>query len=585
MPSPPAPTTCVGTTVEMLLAEELLSGTLAAGEGGTGRSVSWCLPQSGTEGDHEPHDSHGAAVFCTRRAFDAEPRELLARLHASGAAAVLLWPDTSAGSAAAPLDPGLAELADALELPVLLLPRRATFRETSQLIATKVLAQTTHVLEYGTRVHRALGDVFARGAGLAALTEAMARMSGSEVLVLNRGGELLAQSGTGEVDATPPPQVATLVERLAERGLFEDGPASAEVITTELGVGEAGEEPAALRDLVVSRVLVAGLHYGLLVVLEPDAATAEHDLAQHRVLVEQGVSLAGSELLRQQSVREAEERARNDFVHALLHHRFTDQFELAARAEHYRFPLEGRFAVLIISSPEVRPDDAMGRQRAVDVARAARRSGTTQDAMALSALIGSMIVVVKEVPATRHRDPERETATLRQYADQLLALATRRLGDGVRVTFGRVCDGAAGVARSYREARTAEALGRRVGTSPVTTYEDLRVFAALQDAATSRAGIDFAREVLAPLQDSDGQTGNLEAVALAYIAESGNLNATARRLHLHRNTMLYKLERTSRALNMDIRTAEAQFMVWLAHHLVALRDVTTQLDDELAPPH
>nr|WP_253945334.1 helix-turn-helix domain-containing protein [Nocardioides sp. zg-DK7169] len=302
-------------------------------------------------------------------------------------------------------------------------------------------------------------------------------------------------------------------------------------------------------------------------------------------MAEQGVSLAGSELLRQQSVREAEERARNDFVHALLHNRFTDQFELAARAEHYRFPLDGRFAVLIVSSPDVRPDDAMGRQRAVDVARAARRDGTTPGSLALSALIGSMIVVVKQVPAARRDDPEQETVALRSFADQVLKLASRRLGDGVRVTFGRAAEGASGVAQSYREARTAEALARRVGTSAVTTYQDLRVFAALQDAAASRAGIEFAREILAPLQDSDGQTGNLEAVALAYIAESGNLNATARRLHLHRNTMLYKLERTSRALHMDIRTSEAQFMVWLAHHLLALREVTAQLDDELAPPH
>lgn len=570
--------TCAAVTVDQLLAEDLLEDTLVAGGAGRDRLVSWCLPGTAeTGGDDDPQDLCGAALHFPASTLAACATEVLPRLAARDAAAVLVWPDSPGAEDDVPETKKAVDLADELALPLLYLPRRGTFREASQLIATKVLAQSTHVLEYGTRVHRTLGDVFARGAGLGALADTMARISGTHVLVLNRGGELLADSD-GRHEEGPDPEVEAIVERLTEDGfLDEHGEEPAQVVTVELESGA--------RQLVVTRVLVAGQHYGLLVLVEPTCPAAEHDLAQHRVMAEQGVSLTGSELLRQQSVREAEERARNDFVHALLHNRFTDQFELAARAEHYRFPLDGRFAVYIISSPEVRPDEPVGRQRAVDVARAARRSGTTRDSIALAALIGSMIVVVKEVPASgRGGGGTEETARLRQYAEQLLKLASRRLGDTARVTFGRACEGASGVAQSYREARTAESLGKRVGTGPVTTYEDLRVFAALSEAATSPAGRDFAREILEPLQHSDGQTGNLEAVVLAYIAESGNLNATARRLHLHRNTMLYKLERASRALQMDIRTAEAQFMIWLAHHLVALDDVSGQLDSELSPP-
>jgi DNA-binding PucR family transcriptional regulator len=71
---------------------------------------------------------------------------------------------------------------------------------------------------------------------------------------------------------------------------------------------------------------------------------------------------------------------------------------------------------------------------------------------------------------------------------------------------------------------------------------------------------------------------------LAYIKAAGNLNAAARSLNLHRNTMLYKLDRASRALRMDIRTSEAQYMFWLAHHIETLTSVTHTLADELSPP-
>jgi DNA-binding PucR family transcriptional regulator len=194
--------------------------------------------------------------------------------------------------------------------------------------------------------------------------------------------------------------------------------------------------------------------------------------------------------------------------------------------------------------------------------------------------------VVRQLPARASAMSEAldEANELRSFAEAVHRKVRQRIADDLRVSYGRPGDGAAGVARSYREARTTEALARRVSTSSICSYRDLRVFAAIQEAAMSPAGQAFAADVLSPLRQTDGQTGNLEEVVLAYIEESGNLNATARRLHLHRNTMLYKLDRASRALQMDVRTTDAQFMVWLAHHIRALGDVVGALDQELAPP-
>lgn len=558
--------------VDDLVAEEILRGTVVAGAAGTDRLVEWCIPGGPDTGtDADPQDVTRAAVFVPSDDLATHGATLVPRLAERGAAAVLAWPGP--GGKHPDLASAMAA-ADAEGLPLLRLDSRANFRTTSQLVATKVLAQATHVLEYGTRVHRTLGDVFAKGAGLAGLTETMARLSGTEVLVLSNVGEPLARSHTPRNGGLPEGIVQQLAEDLLDH---EATGGHAEVVSLHV--------EGRPRQLVVTRILVAGQDYGQLVLVEPTYPADEHDLAQHTVMADEGVSLTGSELLRQQSVREAEERARNDFVHALLHNRFTDSFELAARAEHYQFPVDGRFAVFIAASPEILPDDASSRRRAVEVARSFRRSGNADDPVSLSALIGPMIVVVKQVPdgSTWGKGPG-EGPWLREFAGQLHRAAAQRLGTDVRVAYGRPCDGVAGVATSYREARTAEALGKQANIRPVAAYEDMRLYAALQDSATSPAGQALATEMLGPLQQADGQTGNLVKVVLAYIEEAGNLNAAARRLHLHRNTMLYKLDRASRALGMDIRTTEAQFMVWLAHHFVALGAIEVQLDEELNPP-
>jgi sugar diacid utilization regulator len=575
-----------GVSVRQLLAEELLCGSLLAGDRGLSNIVSWCVPVT-TEDPTSSGDLSEVAAY-TSLPTEGLGASLVEGLAKSGASALLVWPGRLGER------PDLSEAsraADAVGLPLLLLAPKATFRETSRLIATKVLAQSTHVLEYGTRVHRTLGDVFARGGGLPALAHTMSQLSGATVLVIGSAGELLTSAAPSRVSADSTEALATEVQRatgvLAVVGDESDGH----------DVDRAGHHHAMARivtldvdgtklDTIVAPVRVAGEPYGLLALVEPVHPAAEHDLSQHMVIAEQGVSLTASELLRQHSVREAQERARNDFVHALLHGRFTDKLELAARAEHYRFPLAGRFAVYVVTSPRLHPDESASRHKAHDAARLAASAVPDDRQLTLTALIGSMIVVVRELkaPATSSSDTAGESEESRIFATRVHRAMAARLGEDVRMAYGRPDNGAAGVARSYREARTAEALGRRVNTGPISAYTDLRVFAAIEDAAMSAAGQAFATSLLAPLQQSDGQTGNLEEVVLAYIEESGNLNATARRLHLHRNTMLYKLDRASRALQMDVRTTEAQFMVWLAYHITALSDVVGGLERELSPP-
>jgi sugar diacid utilization regulator len=444
------------------------------------------------------------------------------------------------------------------------------------------------VLEYGDRVHRSLGEVFAHGSGLNAMARTMSQLARAPVVVLGLTGEILAQADvTRSGDGVPEqPGLGKIVSEILAAHEHE----RAQTAASGHGHGShVRRMQVELRDgpvhAVAAPVTVAGDAYGAVLLLERVWPPEQHDLAQHTVIAEHGATLTGSELLRQQSVHEAEERARDDFVDSLLHGRFTDQHELEARARHYRFDPQGRFAVFVVTSPGLRSGRTPGNHGASEALRSLR-SARTDDLLTLTALIGPMIVVVRQLaqPSPDQGGALAEREARGHFADFIRRTLRDRLGDGVRIAHGRGGTGAGGVAQSYREARNAATLTQQVGGSTVCGYDDLRVFAAIQEVASSEPGRSFAAEVLEPLRRADGQTGNLEKIVLAYISEAGNLNAAARRLHLHRNTMLYKLERASRALQMDVRTADTQFMVWLAHHIDTLGEVQTALDNELSPP-
>ncbi|MGD6747424.1 PucR family transcriptional regulator [Streptomyces sp. BH106] len=563
-------------TVERLLAEPAVGGRLLGGKAGLRQAVSWCLPLAelppgpGPERPAAGADLAGIVVFASVAELTCAPdcRRLLAGLAARGVTAVLARPQPRAEPDFGPL----MRAADAADLPLVRLAPEATYHHIGRLVATKTIADSAHVLEYGVRVHRTLGEVFASGSGLPALARSMATLAGATVLIMDEAGQLLsrAERERAATDAR--------WQELADRVHIEQGPlaesapghghATATATATDLDV-TWGEEPV---HVVTAPVRVAGEPYGTVAVVEPPSAPAAHDLAQHRVIVEQGAPLVASEILRQRSVVEAEERSRDDFLDTLVHGRFTDVHELGARSRHYRFDTEAEHAVFVASVPYAGPVRAQSLPRAVGALRGG--PGFT-----MAALMGQLLVVVAEFsPETGGKGAQA------RFGRQLQRLVSERMSSGVQVTHGRAAPGAAGVAASYREARIALELSGRVRVAEVCGYDELQVFAAVEAAANSAQGREFAHEVLEPLRRADGQTGNLEEVVLAYIAESGNLNAAARRLQLHRNTMLYKLERASRALGMDVRVAETQFTVWLAHRIETLNDSLRVLQAELAPP-
>jgi sugar diacid utilization regulator len=578
-------------TLDALLAEPPLHGRLLTDVMPDTRPVLWSLPLSEVDSrtraaEAAGSDLLGVAVHAPVAALGdaALTSQLMTDLASRKAAALLVWP----GHHGDPVnEEALRRAGDAIGLPVVALGPDADFQRVSQLIATKVLTQSAHVLEYSVKVHRVMGEVFAHGSGLAAMATTMSQLSRSPVFILDLSGETLAHADPRVASPKVPVDVgATIVNQLIAQSRREreaNGTAS-----------EGGYSRVAELDLesgptyaVAAPVSVADEPYGVVVVLEPTWPLDEHDLAQHRIIVEQGATLVGSEMLRQRSVQEAQERARDDFVDALLHARFADQHELAARARHYRFDPAARFAVFVVTANGLEPDRRPDGRRAANAARAAGRVAPVDGVLTLTAQIGSMVVVVRQVPSRRSGvapDPLAERQALQTYGTQLHRAMHQRLGEQVRVAYGGAGTGAQGVARSYREARTAVALGVKVGAAPVCGYDSLKVFAAIEEVATTAAGRSFAEEVLEPLRKADGQTGNLESIVIAYIEESGNLNAAARRLQLHRNTMLYKLDRASRALQMDVRTAETQFMIWLAHRIETLGEVQRALDRELLPP-
>ena len=555
-------------TLARLLQEPALRrARIHAGRTGAVTRVEWVAPWSVAAQQDDPL----AGVLVHAHAEELERDGVTVtraaeRLAARGAAALLVDGHEAVS----------ADAVAAVQLPLVTMPDRVPFATLNRLVADLTLARETHVLRYGLTVHRALAELLYRGAELAALCSQMSRMSQRPVAVFDSQGQLAALEQQKKTVESA--ELARAFAEQAEGLGTRDEPTELHPRFAEIRVGD--------RELacVVTPIVLGGRHDGWILLLEESDDPHPHDLAEHRVLVEQAAPIIGTEMLRLRSVQRAKEQARGDFVHGLLHGRFATLEDISARAAHYEFPVRSWFGVLIASGITV-PGDADSPSRLQQVAVQVTRLLPEQERHTLAAMVGDVLVVVREAARRGTMGtPEVAVTTICDYATALQGyLAHRRdqAGRPVRVTYGRPAVGALSIPDSYREARMAHGLQQRLGLPPVCGYQELRVHAVLEDVAASRTGRSFAADILAPLRDPN--VGDLESAVLAYVASGGNVNAASRDLHIHRNTMLYKLDRASRLLGMDLRQADNQFAVWLAHTLDLLANTTAEVDRVVRP--
>jgi sugar diacid utilization regulator len=555
--------------VARLLQEQMFeSAQVVSGRRHLDAEVTWCLPWEAATTTSDRLD--GMVVVADSPQVMSSGARVLAALAGRGMVALFV---VSQQGGTPPEGVGSSKL------PVVLLPPGVDFAAVSRLVAELALSKEAHVLRYGVRVHRVLAELLYRGSGLSALARELSRLSGCPVFVLDTSGRPLAEQHQGGGASTS--LLAEIVSALESTDLAPPG-------ETDLTPGERIRmielDIDHWRTCLISPIVLGGRHDGWVVVVELDEAPAWHEMARHRVIVEQATMIIGSEMLRLRSVEAAEERARGDFVHALLHGRFSNLHELSRRAEHYDFDVSGSYGVVVAHGFGV-AGGGESLSKMLTLARRAAQILPRKNAQTLAAVVGDVLVIVRQItPGNPRQESKQPVQQIAEFASLLSRDLSRCVEREVVVAYGRPVLGAQLIVSSYEEARIALGVCERLGVTEASGYGELRVFAALLDLAESHRGRAFAAEVLAPLRGADQKgAGGLEQAVLAYIVEGGNLNAAARKLAMHRNTMLYKLDRASRELGMDLRQAENQFTVWLALRIEMLSEVRAAVSREISP--
>jgi len=452
----------------------------------------------------------------------------------------------------------LTHQAEAHNLTILIVPENASVREIHHNVSVLLLDRQTATSERAIQLYRQLSAMSREGQGLAAMTEVMSKLTGNIVAVQDKRLEIQAISWPSNTTVSREALVEALQQRDALPPVLRNRKAAAksrQSIWQQLL--PLGDSPIHLARLL-SPIISGDRARGYLSVIGP---VAELDMFDS-LTVEHGAAACALEMAKTKAVNEAKKSLRGDFLEGLL-------AGSLPRKEIER--LEGRL------------DHNTSEPHAVMVA-----GWIGTDKLSLRRLETSTHWVLSNHP---------RPALVHVYGNQYLVIFQalknledmdsahqlgRRIREQIEMEYpeATLIGGISGPTKTlaewpeaYDQALQAMQLGERLKlTNQFVEFESLGIYRLLYALEEQPEVREFTDEIMQPLIEYDiHNRGSLVKTVEAYFDHHGNISQTAESLFVHRNTLLYRMERIQELTGLNLDHANMRLALHLSLKLWQLR--------------
>ena len=401
-------------------------------------------------------------------------------------------------------------------------------------------------------VYRHLSGLAVQDADLAAVTRLISEQTDATVAVVSPTMDILTAAAPGQTGERAAQDVRDLVVH----------PRLGEVLAAASRARRALRLPGAgtAASVIVAPVLVGDDVPAHLLTVDTGGQGAGEDTSL--LLTEHAATICGVILSRERVVATAASRVRDDLVEGLLSGRGQDQAETGRWARHLGYDPGRQHHVLSVAFEAARAGTVPGPDLLRRAAVTAESFLTTRAPDAIISVRDTEVAVVL---------PEQGQDSAASRAVRLGSLCAARLDElfpevTVTVGIGGPCHGPEQIRHSYAQARRTVETVRRMGrTGRVVAFGDLgihRLLLQVPDLAELRG---FADDVLGRLSaDPSGQAQAYLETLACYFRENASPQRAARELHVHPNTVSYRIHRVEEITGLDLGSYRDRLMAQVA---------------------
>ena len=518
-----------------------LSTHILSGEGLLDRAITW------TTVIH-PEDDIASKSVQRRELILIAPMSNPPKAHSD--TELIQWTQRVGASAVAFCGPvsatALAE-AKSLNMPVMSLSDDVRVREVEKTIISLIVNRKSQIDRRGTQIYRQLTQISSRNEGMNELIGAMARLTKKTVIVqdkrLHAISHKLQPNLIGiwdDVEYFLKKQDNLPVELHDRHRVVDVDPP---VLMQALPLSGVAR--------LVAPIVTKSIGRGYLSIIGLESDLDEVD----QLVCEHGAAACALEMAKRKAVSETEKRLRGTFLDRLLLGDVTQQ-EAIRQGERFHHRMTQTHVAFVLSW-----------------------SGADQHSLRrLETLVNSMIAAQEASALVWIREKEGEVVVFHATddadpIDHSLQLSNA-FSEEVRRQYpqNRVVIGLGQVARdvnawrsSYRDAVQAKELAQRLQTDIPLFIGDLGVYQLILNLSDRDRLSEFCESTLGLLTEYDlRQNADLIRTLEAFFNCHGNLSQTAEALIVHRNTLLYRMNRINEIAGIDLNRPETRLALHLA---------------------
>jgi purine catabolism regulator len=521
-------------TVRQALAMEVFAGScVVAGKDGLDREIRWAHPVD------IPHASEwvrgGELLLTTFYGLRDDPEaqiHLCAELAEKGLAGMVV----AIGGYLDAVPDAIRSAADAARFPIIEMPWDVPFEDVVRAISEQIINEQYQLYKQSLSIHGSLTRLVLDGGSLQDVAQELCKLLQRPVEIDDLSFSVLAAAGSEtEIDDSRRAALREgrsapmLLEHLRRTGVLSR--MRSDFAPERIDADENTSAYGMTMARILAPIVVARKIYGYVWII---AGRRELEPLDFHA-IEHAATVAALILFRDQTGRQAEERAESRILSRLLAEDARLDNTLREEAARFRLRLEAPHAILVI-------DAGRNEVRAVELAarNAVRRAGL---AAAMGERAGRVVVLV-----------EGSRAEAIVELSQRIITEAQPLEDTIRVGASPLHEDAATLQRAYEHALEALALLPALGDDrKVAQFDELGILhwlhAVPQDLLAENA---FARSIQRLAEHDRARGAELLHTLEVFLECDGNSVRAAERLIVHRHTLKYRLQRIEELCEVDL---------------------------------
>lgn len=521
-------------TVRQALAMEVFAGSrVVAGEGGLDREIRWAHPVD------IPHASKwvrgGELLLTTFYGLRDDPeaqKHLCVELAEKGLAGMVV----AIGGYLDAVPDAIRSAADAVNFPIIEMPWDVPFEDVVRAISEQIINEQYQLYKQSLSIHGSLTRLVLDGGSLQDVAQELCKLLQRPVEIDDLSFAVLAAVGSEtEIDESRRTALREgrsapmLLEHLRRTGVLSRLRAS---FTPErIDPDDSTRAYGMTMARILAPIVVARKIYGYVWII---AGRRELEPLDFHA-IEHAATVAALILFRDQTGRQAEERAESRILSRLLAEDARLDNTLREEAGRFRLRLEAPHAIIVI-------DPGVNEVRAVELAarNAVRRAGL---AAAMGERAGRVVLLVES------SRPDAIAELCQRIFTEALPLE-----DTIRIGASPLHEDAATLHRAYEHALEALALLPALGEDRrIAHFEELGILhwlhAVPQDLLAENA---FARSIQRLAEHDRARGAELLHTLEVFLECDGNSVRAAEKLIVHRHTLKYRLQRIEELCEVDL---------------------------------